>query len=126
MSESTSAKLVGAAIVAGVLYAAFLWPHVETWDGDGSIDVFPSSDSVKNYRLDATMTVTQHRTGWFKREQEYSDITGSWPNGGTLELGSCTVPKDGRSSCTDQDDKEYEVEVVSAPDQPPADDYDNN
>lgn len=125
MSDKNSTKLVGGLIVAGLIWAAFFWPHTFTWDGDGQIDVFPDSDSVKNYRLDATMTVTLERRGWFGGETVYTDITGSWPNGGTLELDGCTVSEDSRTECTDQDDKSYGVEVVAAPERPEADNYDD-
>jgi hypothetical protein len=126
MSESASAKLVGGLLIAGLIFAAFFWPHTFTWDGDGEIDVFPSTESVKNYRLDATMTVTLQRNGWFGGHEEYTDITGSWPNGGTLELSDCTVSQDSRAECTDQDDTSYGVEVVTPPERPEADSYDDD
>jgi hypothetical protein len=128
MSETTKKHLtyVGVAIV--VVFVLFLWPHSQVWDGDGTINAFPSSDSVKSYRLDAHMTVTRHWRGWLKANgpYEYSGITGKWPNGGTLELGDCVVRDKNQSQCTGQDGSTYGIDVHTAPDPPDPEPSDSN
>lgn len=123
MTEEQQKKVWWAVGIAIAIFVMFLWPHDATWDGDGEINAFPSQDSVKNYRLVATMSVARHWNGWFsKGTYTYSDITGQWPNGGELELDGCEVVDEQQADCTDHDDKSYGIEVVSAPDQPEADD----
>ena len=127
MSEETKKKLLWAGGLAAVIFVGFIWPHTYNWDGDGSINVFPSSASVKNYRLDATMTVTRHKNGWIQGYDEYSDIQGNWPDGGNLELSGCVVRDKNQANCTDQDGKSYGIEIETAPDPPPPDDtYDTD
>jgi len=109
--------------VLGVLIAIFglfIWPHSNTWGGDGAINAFPVIDNSKNYRLDATMTVTKHSFGWLHlySSYNYSSIAGAWPDGGTLELSGCVVKDKSRASCTDQSGKSYGIEVEFAPDSP--------
>lgn len=124
ISDAVKTRLYWVLGIAIALFVIFYWPHTSSWDGDGQIDAFPNSGSVKNYRLDSTMTVERNWRGWFRSNGtlEYSDIVGQWPNGGTLELQGCSVIDKERTYCTDQDGKGYGVEVVSAPDEPPADD----
>ncbi len=108
-------------LAAIAVYVVWFWPHTETWDGDGEINVFPSSDSVKNYRLDAYMKVELKRHGWFDESERYSDIRGDWPNGGEFDISDCVVVKGSSSTCTDQSGKEYRVEVMTAPQAPESD-----
>jgi hypothetical protein len=110
--------------VSVAFYVFFMWPQTSTWDGDGTINVFPDKTSVKNYRLDATMTVTKHKKGWLgKATYAYSDIQGQWPNGGTYDIQNCVIWKGQQSTCTDQDGRNYDVEVEVSPDQPEPDNY---
>lgn len=123
MNDETKTKLTWVGGIAVAIFVVFLWPHTSTWDGDGQIDAFPSSGAAKNYRLDASMTVTSSWYGWIhtNRNIEYSGITGQWPDGGTLELRDCTIADHVQSECTDQDGKDYGIEVISAPNEPDAD-----
>jgi hypothetical protein len=101
----------------------FLWPHTANWDGEGTINVFPDQHSVKNYRLDATMDVKKHWNGWFNLNEKttYTNIVGSWPNEGKLEIEDCVVNDKDTSRCSDQDNVVYGIEVMSAPDAPEVD-----
>lgn len=118
MQDKIKNNLTIIGVVLAAIFVVFIWPNESTWDGDGSINVFPSEDSVKNYRLDATMTVTRQSYGWFNNHDEYSDIQGSWPNGGTLELSGCVVKEGSQSECQDQDGKSYGIEVETSPEPP--------
>jgi hypothetical protein len=122
MNDETKKVLWWVAGIAAAIFVIFLWPHTNTWDGDGSINAFPSGAESKNYRLDATMSVTEHKNGWLKSHDEYSDIQGEWPDGGTFDISDCTIKQGQQSYCTDQDGKGYQVEVQTAPDPPETDD----
>ena len=105
---------VGAALA---IFVIFVWPHQTSVNGQGQVNLFPSSDSVKNYRLEATMTRTEYQHGFFHSRDEYSSIEVEWPNGGRSSF-SCTVVDDERTLCSDQDDTMYGIEVISAPEMP--------
>lgn len=121
MTEQHKKQLTILGVIAVVIWVVFLWPHVDTWDGDGTVSVFPNAGNVINYKLDAQVNVERHRNGWINGEEKYTVTQVSWPNGGYSDFTKCIVPKDGRSSCTDQDEKTYNVEVTSIPDPPEAD-----
>lgn len=118
MNDNTK-KILGwsAGIVVGI-FVIFLWPHTSSWDGEGTINVFPEDATAKNYRLDATMTVTRHKQGWMHKYDEYTDIRGSWPGGGDFNVEDCVVRDKATSDCSNQDGKMYRVEVQTAPDPP--------
>lgn len=103
--------------IAIAVFVVFVWPHQASVDGDGQVNLFPSSDSVKNYRLDATMTRTEYKHGFFHAKDEYTNIEVQWPNGGSSSF-TCTVVDDEPEQCLDQDSKMYGVEVVESPEMP--------
>lgn len=123
MREKLIYYIYGAAAISASVFVVFVWPHNSTWDGGGQINAFPSSDGVKNYRLDATMTVTRSWRGWFSigGTITYSNITGSWPDGGSLELNGCVVTGTETQTCTDQSGKAYGIEISTAPVEPQTD-----
>jgi hypothetical protein len=125
MKDITKKKLTYLSIVVVAIFVIFIWPHTYTWDGDGTINVFPISDSVKNYRLEATIQVTRHKNGWMNSNDEYSINSASWLNGSNLDFDNCIVAQDKRTECTGQDGSRYYIEVDSYPDQP-EDDYSNS
>lgn len=95
-----------------------------TWDGSGTINVFPTADSAKNYRLDSDyISVKVKRQGLFHNYRTYIISSANWPDGGTLEFTNyCEVSElDGRDKCTDQNGKDYYIEVQTPPDQPESD-----
>jgi hypothetical protein len=124
MSEEKTKKIWIAVGIVVAIFVVFLWPHTSVWDGKGEIDAFTYEESVKTYRLPATMTVTQKRHGWFGgKERIYSKIEGTWPNGGTLELEDCEVKDKVQSACTNQEGKKYGIEVIIIPEQPETEAY---
>lgn len=127
MTDATKKKLTYLSIVAVAIFVIFIWPHTYTWDGDGTINVFPVGDLTKNYRLEATMGVTRHKNGWINSKDEYLISRANWLNGGYLEFDRCIVDQDKQTRCISQDGVEYYIEVDTYPDQPEADtsSYDN-
>jgi hypothetical protein len=119
MSEDhkTVALLVG--IVVLVIAYMTLWPSTQTWSGEGEISMFPDGSDAKNYRLDAEIDVTEHK-GIGAKPTQYYIASANWPDGGTAEL-DCTLVVGGNNVCTDQDNKEYAVEVTVVPEQPQSD-----
>jgi hypothetical protein len=113
-------------ILLGILLIAFIaWyvlvgvkrgPSSEI-EGDGTISVFPSANSVTNYQLDATIDVVGKPKSLFSNYQEYTVVIATWPNGGTLQFqGQCVV--DGLSQqtpCTADDGTQYYIEVTDPP-----------
>lgn len=126
MDESRSVKLIGAGVVIALVWFILIAPHTYTWDGAGSVSLFPSSDSVKNYRLDAQIVVTRHKHGWFTSYDEYSVKQADWPDGGTSYFDGCSMRVGMQTSCDEQDGHSYNVEVTQAPEQPEADSNDYN
>lgn len=100
------------------IFVLFIWPSTSTYDGDGTVSLFPEGADAKNYRLDAQITVTEHDNGWFRKNYTYKVTRADWPNGGYETFNDCTVQKDSRSDCVDQDNRTYTVEVTSAPEPP--------
>lgn len=128
MNEETKKRLYWLCGVLLAIFVLFLWPHTLTWDGDGTINVFPSTSSVKNYRLSASMTVTRKMKGYLnlRVDNYYSDILGTWPNGGYLDLSGCEIKNNSQSFCFDQEGVTYSVEVNIPPDAPEYDYSANN
>ena len=111
-------------LVAIVLFYGFLNPLNGSWEGDGVISVFPEDATVKNYRLDAYMEVEKDKSGWFgAKTLTYTNIIGSWPNGGTLDLYDCTVVNEERAFCRAWDGDGYYVEVYESPPEPEYEGY---
>ena len=108
-------------VIPIAIFIVFLWPHTDVWEGEGTVDAAPDPSSVKNYRLDASIQATKKRHGWFTSSVTYNVDSADWPNGGTMELDDCLVPKDGTAACADQDGTTYEIQVITAPEQPEAD-----
>lgn len=126
--EKNKKWLIPLGIIAAVVWVVFLWPHTDTWDGDGEISVFPNSLDAKNYRLTAQIEVVRHRNGWMygSADTEYTVTQFSWPNGGDADLKNCVVKNKSQASCTDQDGKSYNIEVTTPPEQPEADTSSDN
>lgn len=124
MSDVAKQRLIWLSIILGAIFVIFIWPHTDTWEGDGTVNVFPQSDAAKNYRLDASMEVTRTRNGWSKGSDKYSIDTATWPNEGYLEFDDCVVNEGSRATCISQDGTEYGIEVDTYPDPPEADDSD--
>jgi hypothetical protein len=107
------------ALIFGVVgFFAFLSPYGNSWDGTGTINAFPVGAASKNYRLPAEITVDKTGHGWFFRKTTYTINSAEWPNGGTMELDFCETVKPNSTTCTDQDDQEYTIEVYDEPEQP--------
>ena len=87
------------------------------WSGGGEINAFPTNSEAKNYRLEATITGEVKAKDFFNYT-EYTPESATWPNGGTLELKDCKIPKGETKSCTSQDGRSYYIEIQT----PPADD----
>ena len=121
MSDESLHKVYVIGGIALAIFIIFLWPHTYNWDGDGEINLYPDSESVKNYRLPATIEVTHKQYGWFSDRTTYQITNAGWPNEGSLKFDSCSVKKDSTSSCTDTSGESWTVEVNSAPEQPEED-----
>jgi hypothetical protein len=125
VSESTKKYLAYGGVALVAMWVVFVWPHTFSWDGDGTINAFPFGASAKNYRLEASIGVTRHKNGWIHNYDEYEVRHATWPNGGDMEIEGCVVKEESRSLCTDQNGKEYWIEVDTYPD-PPESNYDDN
>lgn len=105
-------------IVSGfLLFFGVLLPHEYVWNGEGEVSLFPSENSVKNYRVPADIEVTKSGYGWFINKEVYEVKTVYWPNGGYTSFYKCFVEQNKTAFCSD-DENEYEVEVNEIPDQP--------
>lgn len=105
---------------------AFLAPGHSSWDGQGSINVFPVDASAKNYRLDSnSISVSVKKRGWFHKEYSYSISSADWPDGGEIDFNqSCKISYPATSATCKSNEGTVRVEIASAPDEPDSSGYD--
>lgn len=89
----------------------------DKWSGQGVVNLFPEGAASKNYRLDAEMEVTTK--WWWNKEYKISSV--EWPDSGTSDLTDCTISKSS-NACTDDEGRNWRIEIVEAPDRPSSDD----
>ena len=121
ISESTWRK-VGIAfllLLIGWYFIVYI-PRGSDYDGDGSISVFPDTNSVKNYRLEATIEVKTGAKSIITNRKEYIVESAVWPDGGTLSFkGICAAPGLNQgTTCSAKDGRSYYIEVTEAPTPP--------
>lgn len=130
MQEETKYKLfwIGGGLL--LLWFMFFHPHTNKWNGEGEVNVFPDySESVKNYRLPASIEVTEKYRGWFGSSTYlYRVQRAEWPNGGWLEFRyKCLIQDKAHPLCMAEDGTDYMIEVATPPDapeyEPPSSDY---
>lgn len=117
-NEETLKKLGGITVGALIVWYFFIGASVgNSWEGEGTINVFPENADAKNYRLEADITTTIHSRKFFLTYKSYEFDSARWPNGGTLEFDSdCKVTDlEPRTTCSADDGTEYFVEVQDKP-----------
>lgn len=126
MNEKTSFILFGVGVFVVLTFYAFFNTSINTWDGSGTINVFPKANDAKNYRLDTdNIEVSQKNIGWFRHQYSYSISNANWPDGGTLDFKLfCKIEYPNTTAECDSNSGIYQVEVHSAPEQPESD-YDS-
>ena len=121
LSDKTQEKTRNWGIGLFLLCILILYPlgmfGGDTWSGEGQVNLFPEGASSKNYRLTAEIEVTTKL--WWNRDYKIDSV--EWPNSGTSDLTDCTISKS-NNSCSDEEGRNWRIEVVEAPDHPSRDD----
>lgn len=87
------------------------------WEGEGEVNLFPVDATSKNYRVKTYMRVEMKPRGFYGNKKTYDVDYVIWPNGGKTYFEQCEViPLDRKSLCTDNDYRDWRVEVQIEPD----------
>ena len=113
MSDNTKFKIFAASLVALFSWFIFFVPQSFEWETEAEINVFPSSESTKSYRLVANANATEYRRGWFHLRNEFEVTSAYWPNGGNLDFDECHIVDRQTASCKDDAGEEWKVDVHS-------------
>lgn len=109
------------AIVLGIvlfIYAGWYSSNNDVKESsvETQVNLFPASDSAKNYRLDAYTNIEKHVQFPFSTYRLYSIDRYKWPNADdyTEFENGCTIDSRKESSvCIASDGREYKVEVIT-------------
>ena len=121
MSESAKINIFLVLLGAFFVWFIFLAPHAFEWETEAEINVFPSADSSKSYRLSAYADATEYNRGWFHLRNEFEVRNAQWPNGGELYFDECHVIDSETATCTDDNGERWKVDVHSFEDRPEED-----
>lgn len=121
--EMEISRVVVQAIICGVCYLIFHGLFIDYYGNDTIgdffeknnhkaryyVNLFPSEAGSKNYRLMADLSIQcDEEEG---REIHLDRVY--WPNGGCSYFDECSIRVGEKNSCTDQNDREWDVELTT-------------